>query len=78
VLSIVSPDGFPFSIRTPWQQNFQVRGDLVSTEEGWALIPRRLVGGFELPQSRLAGLRENMSKARWFRRIAQRELAQRG
>src|SRR5205085_269910 len=85
VLSIVSPDGFPFGIRVPihvdeasrwiavdgeltgvplqpglacltahgheerftWQQNFQVRGDLVFVEGKWALIPRRLVGGFE-------------------------------
>jgi hypothetical protein len=116
VLSIVSPDGFPFSIRVPvrvdeaarwiriegeltgvplqpglacltahlhgeqftWQQNFQVRGDLVFTEEKWALLPRRLVGGFELPRSRLAMLRANASKARRFRRTAKRELARRG
>lgn len=116
VLSIVSPDGFPFSIRAPvsadhprqlirieseltgmplqpglacltahghseqfsWQRNFQVRGDLVFTDEGWALIPRRLVGGFELPGSRLALVRENASKLRRFRRTAKRELARRG
>ena len=116
VLSIVSPDGFPFSIRTPviadpsrnlvkidselvgmplqpglacltahahaerftWQQNFQVRGDLVLRDEGWALIPRKVIGGFELPQSRRALLRANVSKARRFRRTAKRELARRG
>ena len=115
VLSIVSPDGFPFSVRVPvaldpaerwvriegepvgiplqsglacltahehapdftWQQNFQVRGDLVRTGEGWALVPRRLVGGFELPQSRVATLRANLAKARRFRRIAKRELTMR-
>jgi len=115
VLSIVSPDGFPFSVRVPvaldpaerwvriegepvgiplqsglacltahehapdftWQQNFQVRGDLVRTDEGWALVPRRLVGGFELPQSRVATLRANLAKARRFRRIAKRELTMR-
>jgi hypothetical protein len=61
-----------------WQQNFQVRGDLVRTEEGWALIPHKLVGGFELPPSRVAALRANTTKARRFRRVAQRELALRG
>src|SRR5436305_2028133 len=116
VLSIVCPDGFPFSVRvrvgvesasrriringTPtgvplqpglacltahvhndeftWQQNFQVRGDLVPAEDGWALVPRRLVGGFEAPKSRLATLRANAAKARRFRRTAKRELVRRG
>jgi pyridoxamine 5'-phosphate oxidase-like protein len=116
VLSIVSPDGFPFSIRTPvradeprrliridgeltgiplqpglacltahvhgeqfsWQQNFQVRGDLVFDDGSWALVPHRLVGGFEVPSSRLELLRANASKVRRFRRIAKRELARRG
>ena len=115
VLSIVSPDGFPFSVRVPisldaadrwiriegeltgvplqpglacltahshgesftWQQNFQVRGDLVFVEGGWALLPHRLVGGFELPRSRLAMLRASAAKARRFRRTAKRELARR-
>jgi hypothetical protein len=116
VLSLVSPDGFPFSIRVPvsadesrrliriggeltgvplqpglacltahahpeqftWQKNFQVRGDLVWIDDAWALVPRKLVGGFELPPTRLALLRANASKARRFRRIAKRELARRG
>lgn len=116
VLSLVSPDGFPFSIRVPvradesksviriegeltgvplqrglacltahvhpeqftWQQNFQVRGDLVLVEDRWVLVPRRMVGGFELPSSRLALLRANASKARRFRRTAKRRLARRG
>lgn len=115
VLSIVCPDGFPFSIRVPisvdpgaqtirveadpdavplqpglacltahahddeftWQHNFQVRGDLVRGESGWALEPHRLVGGFELPKSRLESLRVNAAKARRFHRIAKRELARR-
>lgn len=115
VLSIVSPDGFPFSVRVPvavdpaerwiriegeltgvplqpglacltahvhaenftWQRNFQVRGDLLEMEAGWVLLPRRLVGGFEVPPSRLAMLRANAAKARRFRRIAKRELARR-
>ena len=115
VLSIVSPDGFPFAIRVPvqldaaarwiriegapsaipfqaglacltahehaaefsWQQNFQVRGDLVRVQEGWALIPHKLVGGFEIPRSRLGMIRVNLGKARRFRRTAKRELARR-
>jgi hypothetical protein len=116
VLSVVSPDGFPFSVRVPvrvdeasrwvriegdltgvplqpglacltahvhdevfaWQQNFQVRGDLLFAENHWVLVPRKLVGGFELPSSRLAALRTNAVKARRFRRTAKREMARRG
>ena len=115
VLSIVSPDGFPFAGRVPikideaarwiriddepagvplqpglacltahahdqqftWQQNFQVRGDLVSIGGVWALLPHKLVGGLELPSSRLTMLRANAAKARRFRRTAKRELARR-
>jgi hypothetical protein len=113
VLSIVSPDGFPFAVRVPvtvdrqgrriligavpyglplqpglacltahqhseqftWQQNFQVRGDLVQDERGWSLVPHKLVGGFEAPSSRLELLRVNARKVIRFRRIAKRELA---
>jgi hypothetical protein len=115
VLSIVCPDGFPFSARVgvqvdaaarwikidgepagiplqpglacltahvhsedfTWQQNFQVRGDLQFADGGWVLVPRKLVGGFELPRSKLATLRANAAKARRFRRTAKRELARR-
>ena len=38
-----------------WQANFQVRGDLVREDGGWALVPHKFVGGFELPKGRLAG-----------------------
>jgi hypothetical protein len=113
VLSIVSPDGFPFAVRVPvhvdeaarwiriagapvgtpfqpgracltahrhgkqfgWQQNFQVRGDLAFVEGSWALIPHKLVGGFEAPASRVRMLRTNAAKMRRFRRRAKRELA---
>lgn len=116
VLSLVSPDGFPFSVRVPvtlddaarrvrieadpagmplqpglacltahehganftWQRNFQVRGDLVAEEGGWALVPHRLVGGFELPESQLQVYRENFRKMLRFRRTAKRELERRG
>ena len=115
VLSLVSPDGFPFAIRLPvhvdeasrwiriegaptgipfqpglaclsahahdadfsWQRNFQVRGDLVSVDGGWALVPHKLVGGIEMPPSRIAMLRANAAKARRFGRTAKRELARR-
>jgi Pyridoxamine 5'-phosphate oxidase len=60
-----------------WQTNFQVRGDLVQEDGGWALVPHRLIGGFELPESKLEGYRANFSKMRRFRKIAKRELARR-
>jgi len=116
VLSIVSPDGFPFAVRVPvhvdeasrwirvegapsaipfqpglacltahlhgehftWHHNFQVRGDLVQVDDGWALIPHRLIGGFEVPRTRIAMFRANTAKARRFHRTAKRELARRG
>jgi hypothetical protein len=61
-----------------WQENFQVRGDLVREGDGWALVPRKLVGGFELPkESRLAGLRRNYKKARRFAKIGRERRRQR-
>jgi Pyridoxamine 5'-phosphate oxidase len=109
VVSLVSPDGFPFSLRIPikvdrearrvridadalgvpvqpglvcvcahdhapdfsWQRNFHVRGDLVEDEQGWAVVPHKVVGGFELPPtSTLGRLRMNWSKAMRYRRKA--------
>jgi hypothetical protein len=117
VVSLVAPDGFPFSVRLPieldrgarrirlggapvgvpwqpglacvtahdhspdfrWQRNFQVRGDLVEDDGAWAVIPHKLVGGFELPPGSLLGrVRLNMKKMRRYRRTAKRELAERG
>ena len=61
-----------------WQENFQVRGDLVRDGDSWRLVPHRLIGGFELPkEGRLAGLRRNIGKARRFHRIRKRVLAER-
>jgi hypothetical protein len=60
-----------------WQQNFQVRGDLIYLDGSWVLVPRRLVGGFEIPKSKVAALRLNARKAMRFRRTARRELARR-
>ncbi len=115
VLSIVSPDGFPFAVRVPievdrkaqrirlgavpagvplqpglacltahehneqftWQNNFQLRGDLVSHEDGWALAPHKLVGGFEVPRSRAALMRVVFERTLRHRNTAKRELARR-
>jgi hypothetical protein len=117
VVTLVSPDGFPFSVRVPvevdraarlvrlggapvgvpwrpglaclaahdhppdfrWQRNFQVRGDLIEEDGAWAIVPRKLIGGFELPPGGLvARVRLNAKKMRRFRKIAKRELAARG
>jgi hypothetical protein len=116
VISLVAPDGFPFSIRMPvsvdgaqklirleaepvgvplaegiacltahdhderftYQRNFQVRGDLVQRDDGWALLPHKLIGGFELPPGSFTQrLRINYTKARRFHKIAKSELAKR-
>ena len=56
-----------------WQENFQMRGDLVETDGGWAMVPRKLVGGFELPdESEAARYRRNLSKSIRFYRTARR------
>lgn len=62
-----------------WQENFQVRGDLVRADDGrLALVPHRLVGGFELPdESRISGLRRNLAKSVRFFRTARGELRKR-
>jgi hypothetical protein len=60
-----------------WQRNFQVRGELVQTDDGWAVRPHRLVGGFEVPESQLAILRENFKKVMRYRKTAKAELARR-
>jgi pyridoxamine 5'-phosphate oxidase-like protein len=62
-----------------WQENFQVRGDLVRDGDRWALVPHRLVGGFELPdESELARYRRNLGKSIRFYRTRKRLLKQRG
>lgn len=61
-----------------WQQNFQVRGDLLEIDGRWALAPHRLIGGFELPPgSAMQRYRLNARKVARYRRIAKRELARR-
>ncbi len=61
-----------------WQRNFQVRGDLVQTDGGWALVPHRLIGGFEIPEGFLG---RNLSFVKGhlsYRKTAKRRLAERG
>jgi hypothetical protein len=60
-----------------WQLNFQVRGDLVRDDGGWALVPHRLIGGFEVPPGGVKRWTANARKIVRFRRIAKRELSRR-
>jgi pyridoxamine 5'-phosphate oxidase-like protein len=54
-----------------WQENFQIRGDLVREGVGLALVPHKLIGGFELPkESAVARYRRNFRKSVRFYRIA--------
>jgi hypothetical protein len=117
VLSLIAPDGFPFSLRVPiavdenaklirlgagalgvpvqpglacitahehhrrfhFHPTFQVRGDLVEADGGWALAPHALVGSLESPpQSSLQGYRIRIGRMLRYRRRAKRELRGRG
>jgi hypothetical protein len=61
-----------------WQTNFQVRGDLVESDDGWELRPHKVVGGFELPPGSLvARMRLNAQKVKRFRAIAKQQQAKR-
>ncbi len=61
-----------------WQENFQVRGDLLRDDGRLALVPHKLVGGFELPnESQLSVYRRNLAKSIRFYRTARRELRKR-
>jgi len=54
-----------------WQENFQIRGDLVREGDGLALVPHKLIGGFEMPnESAAARYRRNFGKSVRFYRIA--------
>jgi hypothetical protein len=54
-----------------WQENFQLRGDLVRDGGDWSLVPHKMVGGFELPdESEPARYRRNLSKVIRFYRVA--------
>lgn len=60
-----------------WQRNMQVRGNLTRSEEGWRLLPRRIVGGFELPEGRLIRFRDFVRKGPGFYRTYRRRIRER-
>jgi hypothetical protein len=61
-----------------WQRNFHVRGELVQDGGSWAVVPRKLVGGLELPPgSVVVRMKQNLPKIRRFRKIAKKEQAKR-
>jgi Pyridoxamine 5'-phosphate oxidase len=61
-----------------WQRNFQVRGDLVEEDGAWAMVPHRLIGGFELPPtSAIQRYRLNFGKVLRYRRNVKTELRER-
>jgi hypothetical protein len=57
-----------------WQRNMQVRGNLTRSGEGWRLVPRRIVGGFELPEGRLSRFRDFVKKGPGFYRTYRRRM----
>jgi Pyridoxamine 5'-phosphate oxidase len=57
-----------------WQRNMQVRGNLVRAGEGWRLVPRKVVGGFELPEGRLYRFRDFIRKGPGFYRTYRRRM----
>jgi hypothetical protein len=60
-----------------WQRNMQVRGNLAHSDAGWQLVPRRIVGGFELPEGRLTRFRDFVKKGPGFYRTYRRRIKQR-
>ena len=60
-----------------WQRNMQVRGNLSRSGEGWRLMPRRIVGGFELPEGRLSRFRDIVKKGPGFYRTYRRRMRER-
>jgi hypothetical protein len=60
-----------------WQRNMQVRGNLTRAADGWRLVPRRIVGGFELPEGRFSRFRDFIKKGPGFYRTYRRRLRER-
>jgi hypothetical protein len=59
-----------------WQRNMQVRGNLVRSSEGLKLVPRRVVGGFEIPKGP-GRMRDFVKKGPGFYRTYRRRLKER-
>jgi Pyridoxamine 5'-phosphate oxidase len=60
-----------------WQQNMQVRGNLGRDENGLRLVPRKIVGGFELPPGRFSRFRDFIRKGPGFHRTYRRRMKER-
>jgi pyridoxamine 5'-phosphate oxidase-like protein len=60
-----------------WQRNLQVRGNISRSGDGWRLVPRKVVGGFELPEGRLGRFRDFIRKGPGFYRTYRRRLRER-
>jgi hypothetical protein len=60
-----------------WQQNMQVRGNLVRSDGGLRLVPRKIVGGFELPPGRFTRFRDFIRKGPRFHRTYRRRMRER-
>ena len=58
--------------RFNWHRNFQVRGDLMEEDGGWVLVPHRVVGGLDVPESRLALYARNVRNIPRFWRTAKK------
>ena len=59
-----------------WQRNMQVRGNLVHSPDGLRLVPRKIVGGFEIPKG--AGrFRDFLKKGPGFYRTYRRRMRER-
>jgi hypothetical protein len=59
-----------------WQRNMQVRGNLVRSPDGLELVPRRIVGGFEIPKG-MGRMRDFIKKGPGFYRTYRRRLKER-
>jgi hypothetical protein len=59
-----------------WQRNMQVRGNLVCSDEGMRLVPRRIVGGFEIPKG-VGRFRDFLTKGPGFYRTYRRRMRER-
>jgi hypothetical protein len=59
-----------------WQRNMQVRGDLVRAPDGLRLVPRKIVGGFELPKG-VGRFRDFLRKGPGFYRTYRKRMRER-
>jgi pyridoxamine 5'-phosphate oxidase-like protein len=59
-----------------WQRDMQVRGDLVRAPDGLCMVPRKIVGGFEIPEGR-GRFRDFIRKGPGFYRTYRRRLRER-